>query len=67
MTTRTLRRQSHGIKVEQTTITISRDEMTRLRREALAQGISVSRHVVGLIREAWGESNAERDAEPVTA
>lgn len=56
-----IRRQPHGIKVEQTTITISRDEMTRLRREALEKGITVSRHVVELIRESWDESYPNDD------
>ena len=57
-----IRRQAHGIKVEQTSITISRDEMSRLRREAQAQGITVSRHVVNLIRLAWAVQSATAPA-----
>lgn len=53
-----IRRQRHGINVEQATITISRDEMARLRREARGQGITVSRHVVNLIRLAWSVQGA---------
>lgn len=54
----TIKRQSHGIKVQQTTITISGDEMGRLRREARSQEITVSRHVVNLIRLAWSVQGA---------
>jgi predicted DNA binding CopG/RHH family protein len=53
VSTTVVRRQPHGIKVQQTTITIARDEMERLRSEARAQGITVSRYVVEIIREAW--------------
>lgn len=56
--TAVIRRQRHGINVEQTTITISRDEMTRLRREAKGQGITVSRYVVNLLRLAWSVQGA---------
>lgn len=45
-----IRRQAHGIKVQQITITLPGDEMARLRREAHRQGITVSRHVVNLIQ-----------------
>ncbi len=58
MSNRTIRRQPHGINVEQITVTISRDEMTRLRREALAKRITVSRHVVDLVRLAWSVQGA---------
>jgi hypothetical protein len=54
----TIKRQPHGIRVEQTTITISGDEMARLRREARAKGITVSRHVVNMIRLAWSVEGA---------
>lgn len=53
-----IKRQPHGIKVQQTTITISGDEMGRLRREARSQEITVSRHVVNLIRLAWSVQGA---------
>jgi len=56
--TAVIRRQSHGIKVEQTTITISGAEMARLRSEAKGQSITVSRHVVNLIRLAWSVQGA---------
>jgi len=53
-----IRRQKHGIQVEQTTITLPGAQMARLRREAKAQGITVSRHVVSLIRLAWSVQGA---------
>ena len=54
----TIRRQRHGINVQQITITLPGGEMVRLRREARAQGITVSRHVVSLIRLAWSIQGA---------
>lgn len=68
-----IRRQAHGIRVQQITITLPGDEMTRLRREARQQGITVSRYVVNLIRLAWSVQGAlsaaptapGREAEPV--
>ncbi len=56
--TGTMKRQRPGIRVEQTTITISGEEMARLRREARQQGITVSRYVVNLIRLAWSVQGA---------
>lgn len=57
-----IKRQAHGIKVQQTTITISGDEMVRLRREARAQEITVSRHVINLIRAAWKAQETKQEA-----
>lgn len=58
MSVPTIRRQRHGIQVQQTTITLPGVEMAQLRREAHAQGITVSRHVVNLIRLAWSVRGA---------
>jgi hypothetical protein len=64
VSTPVIRRQPHGIKVQQTTITIAGEEMDRLRREARERGISVSRYVVELIRESWADDRADRDPIP---
>lgn len=53
-----LRRQPHGSKVQQTTITIPAGDMTRLRKEAHADKITVSRHVVNAIRRDWALADA---------
>lgn len=53
-----LKYQPHGIKAQQTTITLSGDEMTKVRREARSQGISVSLHIANLIRLAWSVQGA---------
>lgn len=58
MSVNVIRRQPHGIKVEQITLTISREEMSRLRREAQARGVTVSRYVVDLVRLAWSVQGA---------
>lgn len=57
------RNQPHGIKAQQTTITISQDEMARLRDEALVKRVSVSRHVVDILRAAWSARDAAVDAD----
>lgn len=66
----TIRRQRHGIQVEQITVTLPGVDMVRLRHEARLQGITVSRHVVNLIRLAWsvqGALSAVADGEKVSA
>lgn len=57
-----IRRQRPGIKVQQTTVTLPGDEMTRLRQEAYAAKITVSMHVVNLIRKAWDIETTEEAA-----
>lgn len=64
MTDRTVRRnQPHGIKAQQTTITISQDEMARLRDEALVKRVSVSRHVVDILRATWSAHDGDVDVQ----
>lgn len=48
-----IRRQEHGIKGQSITVTLPATQAERVRREASAQGISVSRHIVALIELAW--------------
>lgn len=48
-----VRRQSHGIRVKQLSITLPGDQMDRLRREATAQGVTASLRVRDLIRLGW--------------
>ncbi len=60
-----IRRQRHGIQVQQITITLPGDEMARLRREAKREGITVSRHVVNLIRTATDRQEEPGDQEAV--
>jgi len=48
-----IRRQPHGIKRQQITITFPAVTARRLRREASERGISISRHVTALIETAW--------------
>jgi len=50
-----IQRQRPGIKSQQTTITLPGDEMTRLRQEAYEQKITVSMHVINLVRKAWDQ------------
>lgn len=57
-----IRRQRPGVKVQQTTITLPGNEMERLRKEAYAQRITVSLHVVNLIRAAWAAKDEEESA-----
>lgn len=54
----TIRRQAHGIKAVTQAITLPGGEMARLKREARDQEITVSRHVVNLIRAAWAAGAA---------
>lgn len=56
--TAVIRRQEHGIRAVSLSITLPGTEMARLRREARGQGITVSRHVVNLIRLAWSVQGA---------
>lgn len=53
MPTAPIRRQEHGIKSQDIRLTFPGAQLDRLRREAAAQGISVSRHVASLIDLAW--------------
>lgn len=70
MTQAPIRRQPHGIQVQQVTVTLPGNQMAHLRKEAGRQGITVSRHVVNLLRLAWSvqgalataPSDAEREA-----
>lgn len=52
------RRQEHGIKSAPITLTVAGATKARLIREARAQDISVSRHVVNLIALAWSVQGA---------
>lgn len=52
------RRQEHGIKAEPITLTVAGEMKARLIREARRQDISVSRHVVNLVRLAWSVQGA---------
>jgi LDH2 family malate/lactate/ureidoglycolate dehydrogenase len=61
--TAVIRRQRHGIQVEQTTITLPGAEMARLRQEARSHGVTVSRYIIALIRFAWSQQDAI-DADP---
>lgn len=70
----TIRRQEHGIKAITLSVTLPTPEMQQLRKEAKAQGITTSRHVVNLIRLAWsvrgalaGMPERETDKEEVPA
>ncbi len=58
-----IRRQRHGIQVQQITITLPGSVMGRLRQEAARQGITVSRHVVNLIRDAFSDADANDQEE----
>lgn len=53
----TIRRQAHGIRAVTQAITLPGNDMARLKREAGEQGITVSRHVVNLIRVAWDQED----------
>lgn len=52
------RRQEHGIKAMVITLTVPGMMRARLGREARAQGVSISRHVVNLITLAWSVQGA---------
>lgn len=60
-----IRRQEHGIKAISLSVTLPGNEMARLRREARQQGITVSRHIVNLIRLAWSVQGALAPLAPV--
>lgn len=58
-----IRRQRHGIQVQQITITLPGIEMERLRKDARRQGITVSRHIVNLLRLVAASSVAPHETE----
>lgn len=61
-----IKRQRHGIEVQQITVTLPGKDMSRLRKEAQREGITVSRHVVNLIARAWA-NDTDIAAQPETA
>jgi hypothetical protein len=58
-----IRRQTHGIKVKQLTITLPGDDMERLRREALGQRTTASLRARDLIRLGWQAEELLRRSE----
>ena len=53
-----IRRQEHGIRAVNITMTLPFAQRARLRREAGEQGITVSRHIGNLLRLAWSVQGA---------
>lgn len=54
-----IRRQRPGVRAQQITVSLPGAQMERLRKEAFAKKVTVSKHIADLLQSAWESTDEE--------